>query len=84
MGRDIETFTQASECHAGAVGLAAPASRGIARQCCPALAAGVDGRTLQWSWGRGVSCLRCSLLLLPFLSFNLDWSAIFVFDFPHF
>ena len=51
-------------------GLSASASRGIARQRCPTLEEGVDGRKLHWSWGYGVIHQHSFLFLFSFLSLD--------------
>ena len=67
-----------SEGHAGASGLTALAScglarrRGLARQRGPTFTAVVDGWTSLLCWCRGVSRRRCPLFLHPFSPFGLD------------
>ena len=72
LGRDVGTLPQTLAGNAGASGLEALTSRGLACQCWPALAAGVNIRTSQMYWFRGVSLWRRSLLLHPFSPLYLN------------
>ena len=86
LGCAVDTLTQALAWHADAIGLAEFASNGLARQCGPSFALGINGKTSQMCWCRGVSRRRCPLLLPDVPPFDIDQTAcqirfaIYVFE----
>ena len=75
LGRTVDTPLQTPSLHADTSGLVAPASRGLAHRRGPTFAAGVDGKTSQMCWYRGVIRQRRPLLLPSVFPFGLDRTA---------
>ena len=86
LGRNVGTLSQTLEGHAGASGLTALTSCGIARQRGPVFVSGVDCSKRQLYWCRCVSSRCRPLLLRPLSPLNCDQLvrrtglAISVFD----
>ena len=75
LGCAVDTPLQTSEWHADARGLAALASRGLARQRGPAFASGINSKTSRMLWCRDVSRRRRPLLLPSVFPFEIDQTA---------
>ena len=88
LGRHVSALPHKLAFLAGVVGLAALPLHSLAHQPWPAFASGINGRTLRWSWRRGMS-RRGSPPPPPSVP-NLDCSnhlfngSIFVFNSPLF